>query len=39
MAPLSRKKYWQNDEKYMPPEMAEKVKKEHDGKLPVAKPQ
>jgi cytochrome c-type biogenesis protein CcmE len=28
-----------HDEKYMPPEMAEKVKKEHDGKFPVAKPQ
>ena len=27
-----------HDEKYMPPEMADKVKKEHDGKLPVAKP-
>jgi len=27
-----------HDEKYMPPEIAEKLKKEHDGKLPVAKP-
>jgi cytochrome c-type biogenesis protein CcmE len=27
-----------HDEKYMPPEIAEKVKKEHDGKMPVAKP-
>jgi cytochrome c-type biogenesis protein CcmE len=27
-----------HDEKYMPPEIAEKVKKEHGGNLPVAKP-
>ena len=28
-----------HDEKYMPPEIAEKLKKEHGGNLPVAKPQ
>jgi cytochrome c-type biogenesis protein CcmE len=27
-----------HDENYMPPEMAEKLKKEHGGNLPVAKP-
>ena len=27
-----------HDEKYMPPDIAEKLKKEHGGQLPVAKP-